>query len=61
LKKLEVTVTKNQIENVREALADLELSYAYSTVTIDNEECGLFSSLIPDQLVDKAIAEILKK
>ncbi|HDQ05557.1 MAG TPA: TIGR00341 family protein [Candidatus Bathyarchaeota archaeon] len=61
MKKLEVTVTKNQVENVRELLADLELSYAYSTVTIDNEECGFFSSLIPDQLVDKAIAEILKE
>jgi len=60
LKKLEVTVAKNQTENVQKTLTNLELSYAYSTVTIENEECGAFSSLVPDQLADKAIEEILK-
>ena len=38
----------------------MELSYAYSNIKIENEECGKFSSLVPDKLVDKAIEEILK-
>lgn len=61
LKKLEVTVNKNQKNDVQEVLTSLEFSYAYSTVVIDNEECGAFSSLVPDKLVDKAIEEILKR
>jgi uncharacterized hydrophobic protein (TIGR00341 family) len=60
LKKLEVTVTKKQIESVRKVLENLELAYTYSTVKIENEECGAFSSLVPDKLVDKAIEEMLK-
>jgi len=60
LKKLEVTAAKNQIESVQEVLKNLELSYTYSTVKIENEECGAFSSLVPDKLVDRAIEEILK-
>jgi len=60
LKKLEVTVTKNQIESVQEVLKNLELSYTYSTVKIEDGECGAFSSLVPDKLVDRAIEEILK-
>ncbi len=60
MKKLEVTVTKNQIVSVREVLKNLELSYSYSTVKIEKEECGAFSSLVPDKLVDRVIEEILK-
>jgi len=60
LKSLEVTVIKSQTDNVQDALKNLELSYAYSTVNIENQECGVFSSLLPDKLVDKAIEEILK-
>ena len=60
MKRLEVTVKKNQIENIQKVLKNLELSYAYSNIKIENEECGKFSSLVPDKLVDKAIEEILK-
>ena len=60
MKRLEVTVIKKQIESVQNVLKNLELSYAYSIVNIEQEECGKFSSLIPDNLVDKAIEEILK-
>jgi len=60
LKSLEVTVIKSQTDNVQDVLKNLELSYAYSTVNIENQECGVFSSLLPDKLVDKAIEEILK-
>ena len=61
MKRLEVTVTKNQTENVKELLKTLELSYTYSTVTLENKECGAFSSLVPDKLVDKVIEELLKR
>lgn len=60
MKSLEVTVIKSQTDNVQDVLKNLELSYAYSTVNIENQECGVFSSLLPDKLVDKAIEEILK-
>jgi len=60
LKSLEVTVIKSQTDNVQDVLKNLELSYAYSTANIENQECGVFSSLLPDKLVDKAIEEILK-
>jgi len=58
LKKLEVTVNQNQKNNVQKVFTDLELSYSISPVTINNERCLMFSSLIPDNLVDKAIEEI---
>ena len=60
MKRLEVTVTKNQTDNIHGILKSLELSYTYSIVKIENEECGAFSSLVPDKLIDKAIEEILK-
>ncbi len=60
MKRLEVTVIKNQKDNVQKVFKNLELSYAYSTIKIENNECGKFSSLIPDKLVDKTIEEILK-
>jgi uncharacterized hydrophobic protein (TIGR00341 family) len=60
LKRLEVTVIKNQKDNVQKVFKNLELSYAYSNIKIENNECEKFSSLIPDKLVDKAIEEILK-
>lgn len=60
MKSLEVTVIKSQTDNVQDVLKNLELSYAYSTANIENQECGVFSSLLPDKLVDKAIEEILK-
>jgi len=61
LKRLEVTVLKNQKDNIQKVLKNLELSYAYSIVNIEHEECYAFSSLIPDKLVDKVIEEILKE
>ncbi len=60
MKRLEVTVTKNQVDDVREVLKSLELSYTYSSVKIGDEACGAFSCLIPDKLVDNAIEELLK-
>jgi uncharacterized hydrophobic protein (TIGR00341 family) len=61
LKKLEVTVNKNQTEDVTQVLTELELSYSQSTIMIQNEECANLSSLVPDNLVDKAIEEISQK
>jgi len=61
LKKLEVTVNKNQLNDVTQILTELELSYSQSTITIQNEECANLSSLVPDNLVDKAIEEISSK
>ena len=60
MKRLEITATKNQTDNVREVLTSLELSYTYSSVKIGDESCGAFSCLIPDKLVDNAIEELLK-
>jgi uncharacterized hydrophobic protein (TIGR00341 family) len=58
LKKLEVTVNLNQKNNVQKVFKNLELSYSTSTVTMDNQKCQMFSSLIPDNLVGQAIEEI---
>ena len=59
MKKLEVTVTKNQTENIQKVLKNLELSYSHYIVNIENAECANFSCLLPDNLVDKAIEQIL--
>ena len=58
LKKLEVTVNQNQKADVQKVFTELELVYSRSSATIDNQKCTIFSSLIPDSLVDKAIEEI---
>lgn len=58
MKKLEVTVNQNQKATVQKVFTDLELVYSSSIVTIDSQKCMIFSSLIPDNLVDKAIEEI---
>ena len=58
MKKLEVTVTLNESEKVKESLSSLELSYFCSSVKIDNQDCKAFSCLVPDQLIDKAIEQI---
>jgi uncharacterized hydrophobic protein (TIGR00341 family) len=61
LKKLEVTVTKNQSDKIEELLKQMELAYTSSIVTIEDEKCGVYTALVPDELVDKAIDEISKR
>ena len=60
MKKLEVLADKNQLEKVETALKTLELSFTISQVIITDLKCVIFSTLVPDQLIDKAIEEISK-
>ncbi len=60
MKRIVVTVVKNQTNNIHEIFKKLELSYAFSKIKIEKQECEEFSSLIPDNLVDTAIEEIIK-
>lgn len=61
MKKLIITVLAKQSEEINKILKSLELSYSSTIVEIEDESCRLFSSLIPDKLVDKAFEEISKK
>ena len=58
MKRLVITVIAEQSETIKKILKSLELSYSSSVVEIENRKCRLFSSLIPDKLVDKAIEEL---
>jgi uncharacterized hydrophobic protein (TIGR00341 family) len=58
LKKLEVTVTLDQSDKVKELFEQMELLYSSSTITIEKGKCAWFSALIPDQLVDEAVHKI---
>ena len=60
MKRLIITVLAEQSEEIERILKSLELSYSSSIVEIENKNCRLFSGLIPDKLVDKAIEEISK-
>jgi uncharacterized hydrophobic protein (TIGR00341 family) len=60
LKRLEVTVTKDQSEKVKDLFRQMELLYTFSIVKLVDEECASFSVLIPDQFVDKVIDELSK-
>ncbi len=61
MKRLVITIISDQSESIKNILKNLELSYTSSDVEIEDTQCRLFSSLIPDKLVDKAIEEISKK
>ena len=61
MKRLEVTADKNQIEKVENTFKDLELMFTISQVVIGDVDCKVFSTLVPDQLIDKAIEELSNK
>lgn len=56
MKRIEVTVDVEHSENIRKAFEELQLAYICSSCTQREEEVILYSALIPDELVDKAIA-----
>ncbi|MFP3985276.1 MAG: TIGR00341 family protein [Candidatus Bathyarchaeia archaeon] len=61
MKKLEVSVTKGQSNEVEEVFKQMELSYIYSVIRIGGKKCGLYSALIPNQLIDKTIDALSEK
>jgi len=61
LKRIEVIVVMDQSEKVEEALKQMELLYSTSTIKIGDQKCAVYSSIMPDQLTDKAIDEISKR
>ncbi|MEJ2241001.1 MAG: TIGR00341 family protein [Candidatus Bathyarchaeota archaeon] len=60
MKRLIITVVSEQSKDIERILKSLELAFSSSIVEIGDKKCKLFSSLIPDKLVDKAIEEISK-
>jgi uncharacterized hydrophobic protein (TIGR00341 family) len=61
MKKLEVTVTKEQSEKIEEVLRGLGLLFASSSIKLEGKECIEYSALVPDQFLDKAMGEIQQK
>jgi hypothetical protein len=55
LKRIEVTVDTEYSENIKKAFDEMELAYICSTCTQREEEVIVYSALVPDELVDKAI------
>lgn len=60
MKRIIITVLAEQSEDIERILKSLELAFSSLIVEIGNKKCRLFSSLIPDKLVDKSIEEISK-
>ena len=61
MKRINVTVTTDQSEDVREIFEKLKLPVVASTGTQDDMAVSNFSALIPDDLVDNSIEELTKK
>ncbi len=60
MKRINVTVTTDQSEGVREIFEKIKLPVVISTGTQDDKTVSNFSALIPDELVDNSIEELTK-
>jgi uncharacterized hydrophobic protein (TIGR00341 family) len=60
LKRIDLTVPKEQSENIRTIFENLKLPLVHSTGTLDDVAVSNFSALVPDELVDNAIEELVK-
>jgi uncharacterized hydrophobic protein (TIGR00341 family) len=60
LKKLEVTVTGEDADRIRQVLEDAELQYTFCDVKGQERQVRVFSALLPDALVDQIIEDISK-
>ncbi|MFW6117162.1 MAG: hypothetical protein ACOC6G_01080 [Thermoproteota archaeon] len=61
MKRLEVTVIVGQSKNVEGVFDRESLVYTYSKAKVGDEECKVYWSLIPDQLVDKTIEALSER
>jgi uncharacterized hydrophobic protein (TIGR00341 family) len=61
LKKIEVTVRKDQTAEIEEALRQMDLLFTVSPIKIENEPCMIISALLPDLFADRLIEEIRRK
>jgi len=48
LKKIEVTVRKDQTVEIEEALRQMDLLFTVEPIKIENESCMIISALVPD-------------
>jgi hypothetical protein len=60
LKRINVTIATDRSENVREIFERLNLPVVVSTGIQDDKTVSIFSALVPDELVDNSIDEIIK-
>jgi uncharacterized hydrophobic protein (TIGR00341 family) len=58
LKKIEVTITKDEASKVEALLEKTELIYLSSKVEIEGKKCCFYSIILPDNLADKTVADI---
>jgi uncharacterized hydrophobic protein (TIGR00341 family) len=58
LKKIEVTITKDEASKVEALLEKTELIYLSSKVEIEGKKCCFYSIVLPDNLADKTVADI---
>ena len=58
MKKLEITVTRDEADKVEELLKKTELVYLSSAVEIEGEKCVFYSAVLPDSIADQAVADI---
>ena len=61
MKKIEVITVLDRADKVEEVFKQMELVYAFSTVEVEGEKSAVYSALVPDELVDKAISEISQR
>ena len=58
MKKIEVTVTREEAGKVEDLLKKTELVYLSSEVEIESEKCCHYSIILPDDLADKIVSDI---
>ena len=58
MKKLEITVTRDEADKVEELLKKTELVYLSSAVEIEGEKCVFYSAVLPDSIADQTVADI---
>ncbi|MCP8323229.1 MAG: TIGR00341 family protein [Candidatus Methylarchaceae archaeon HK02M2] len=58
MKRLEVITSKAESKKVKEIFEQCEVLYTSGTIKIENEQCTVYSAILPDQFIDKIIDTI---
>ena len=58
MKKLEVAVTLKSIKKIEEVFREMELSFHFHTVKAEKKKYGIYSVLVPNEIVDELIDKI---
>jgi uncharacterized hydrophobic protein (TIGR00341 family) len=61
LKKIEITVTTEEAEEITALFKEMEIVYNSAAVEVEGKKCCYVSVLVPDQLADKVVNNVSEK